>query len=205
LTIPILFPFREVAEGNRTASQGVIDRETARLQLIQDNSAHQDAIRDYTRSRLRLKQLQDKDLILAETMKESALEAYRRGNLQFSDLMLARQTYAGLKTEDIQIRSEIVNAHLLCLGDVPEQDNGNPWADASKPPAMGNILPSVSNQAVAGALPLPAGGTPGPVPALSHRLGANQPPENLKLPDRPIVPVSMTATPAAAHGEGGSN
>jgi outer membrane protein TolC len=122
ITIPILFPFHEVAEASRAENQGIVNREMARLQLVQDDSAEKAGALDYERSLARYQQLHDKDLILAETMKESAVEAYKRGTLQFSDLMLARQTYASLKTEDIQIRAEIVNAHLTGLKNIAEAD-----------------------------------------------------------------------------------
>jgi len=118
VTIPILFPFHETAEADRAENQGIVSREMARLQLIQDNSAQQAGVLDYRRSKARFTQLHSRDLILAETMMESAVAAYKRGTLQFSDLMLARQTYASLKTEDIQIRAEIVNAHLIGLKNI---------------------------------------------------------------------------------------
>jgi len=118
--VPILFPFREAAEARRGRNQATVDKETAKLQLVQDNSNQEAGALDYRRSKVRFLQLKDRDLLLAETMRESAVEAYKRGRLAFADLMLARQTYASLKTEDIQIRAEVVNSHLAGLRDLVE-------------------------------------------------------------------------------------
>lgn len=147
ITVPILFPFHEVAEAGRAENQGIVSREMARLQLLQDNSAQEAGALDYTRSKARFQQLHSRDLVLAETMKESAVESYKRGTLQFSDLMLARQTYASLKTEDIQIRAEIVNAHLTGLRDIVESSEEDSQTNTSnevgkiKPPASANQVP----------------------------------------------------------------
>jgi outer membrane protein TolC len=132
-TIPILFPFHEVAEAKRSENQGIISKDTARIQLIQDNSAQEAGALDYRRSRDRFKRLHSKDLILAEAMKESALAAYKRGQLAFSDLMLARQTYASLKIEDIQIRAEIVNSHLAGLRDIEGSEENDKTEFTSQP------------------------------------------------------------------------
>lgn len=154
VNIPILFPFREIPEAQRSENQGVVAREQARLQLLQDNSAQEAGARDYFRSKARYTQLHFRDLLLAETMKEAAVAAYKRGTLHFSDLMLARQTYASLKTEDIQIRAEIVNSHLAGLKDLEETD-GAPKTKTSNPSA---------------------------VPTVSRQLGANHPTEDPQPP-----------------------
>jgi outer membrane protein TolC len=130
--LPILFPFREGAEAQRSENQGIVSREQAKLQLIQDNSAQQAGVLDYKRSKARYKQLHDRDLLLAETMEQAAVAAYQRGQLHFSDLMLARQTYAGLKTEDIQIRQEIVSAHLAGLVNDEEPEAASDIAPSSQ-------------------------------------------------------------------------
>ncbi len=176
ITVPILFPFHEVAEAGRAENQGIVSREMAKIQLLQDNSAQEAGALDYVRSKERFKQLHSRDLVLAETMKESAVEAYKRGTLQFSDLMLARQTYASLKTEDIQIRAEIVNAHLAGLRDIEESSegsttNGSNDAEKNTPPASVDQVPLS-------------------VPSPQPLLGANNP------------PVDSTPTPAAGTNDG---
>jgi hypothetical protein len=54
--------------------------------------------------------------------------------------MLARQTYASLKTEDIQIRAEIVNAHLAGLKNIEEADE-KPKTDNAAPVTTGGTPP----------------------------------------------------------------
>ncbi len=114
-TIPILFPFREMAEAQRSENQGTDAREMSRFNVVQDNLAQEAGAQDYLRSKSRFNQLHSRDLLLAQTMMEAALEAYKRGQFEFTALMLAHQTYAAVKTEDIQIRAEIVNARLTGL------------------------------------------------------------------------------------------
>jgi len=177
LTLPVLFPVHELAEAQRSENQGVVSREQARLQLIQDNSAQEAGALDYFRSRDRFKQLQTRDLVLAETMKESAVEAYKSGRLQFSDLILARQTYASLKNEDIQIRAEIVNAHLAGLRDIEEAAE-SPKSEPSN---------------------LSAAGTN---PSQTRPLGANHPAED---PKPPILAEPATPTPAEGTTNGDSS
>jgi hypothetical protein len=92
-------------------------------------------------------------------MRQAAVEAYKRGQLHFADLMLARQTYASLKTEDIQIRQEIVNAHLAGLRDQGNPDEG-PMTGASSP--------------------APANPAPTSASSPSHPLGS---------PDSPVTPA----------------
>ena len=172
LTIPVLFPFHEVAEASRAENQGIVSREQARLQLLQDNSTQQAGALDYSRSKDRFKQLHSRDLVLAETMKESAVEAYKRGRLQFSDLMLARQTYASLKTEDIQIRAEIVNAHLAGLQDI-EVSEERSKADSPILPGLENTQTKSSSEADKNEAPTSMDKAP-TVPTRHHRLGANK-------------------------------
>jgi outer membrane protein TolC len=197
LTLPIFFPFEEAADAQRNESSNVIAKEQARLQLLQDNSAHDDAIRDYSRSKARFKQLQTRDLLLAKTMLDSALEAYKRGNLQFAVLMLARQTYASLKTEDIQIRSEIVNAHLLCLGDAPTQeelDKQMAVTGSSGPASQEGSIPTSSAPSTVMTAPMTTEKAT-PTPVARHRLGAKDIP--LKTPvSQPVT----TPTPAPETG-----
>jgi len=145
-TLPILFPFHEVAEAQRTENQGIVAREQAKLQLLQDNSAQEAGVLDYKRSKARFHQLHSKDLILAETMRQAAVAAYKRGQLHFADLMLARQTYASLITEDIQIRAEIVNAHLAGLREFGNLDQ-IPTTNASSPAPVNPIPTPASPQA----------------------------------------------------------
>jgi hypothetical protein len=73
-------------------------------------------------------------------MRQAAVEAYRRGQLHFADLMLARQTYASLKTEDIQIRQEIVNAHLAGLRELGNPDE-RPMPNTPSP-GPANLAPT---------------------------------------------------------------
>ena len=141
-TLPILFPFREVAEAQRSENQGIVAREQARLQLLQDNSAQEAGVLDYKRSKARFHQLHDRDLLLAETMRQAAVEAYKRGQLHFADLMLARQTYASLKTEDIQIRQEIVNAHLAGLRELGNSDEVSTTNESNLAPASSSPTPT---------------------------------------------------------------
>lgn len=175
ITIPIMFPFHEVAEASRAENQGIVSREMARLQLLQDDSAQEAGALDYRRSKARFEQLHSRDLILAETMKESAVEAYKRGTLQFSDLMLARQTYASLKTEDIQIRAEIVNSHLAGLMEI-ENSEENPKADSS-------------NQTVAEDSKSPNLG------------GSNAPPGEIKMPASASPPLGAGPVTSSNRGK----
>lgn len=158
-TLPILFPFHEVAEAQRSENQGIVSREQAKLQLLQDNSAQEAGALDYHRSRERFKQLHTKDLLLAETMRQAAVEAYKRGQLHFADLMLARQTYASLKTEDIQIRQEIVTAHLAGLRNLEESEKNEKSGSSS---SSTSDIPSTMTETP----------TLGPIPP-NHLLGAN--------------------------------
>ena len=124
-TLPILFPFREMAEAQRSENQATDSREMSKFSLVNDNNAQESAAMDYRRSKNRFNQLHSRDLILAETMMEAALEAYKRGQFEFTALMLAHQTYAAAKEEDIQIRAEIVNMRLAGLvGDDEPQVGG---------------------------------------------------------------------------------
>lgn len=220
VTIPLLFPFREVAEASRNENQGIVSREQSKLQLIQDNSAQEAGALDYKRSKARFKQLHSRDLLLAETMKQSAVEAYKRGTLHFSDLILARQTYAALKTEDIQIRQEIVNAHLTGLRDI-EEPAESPSVDSSSLPSLESTQSKVSSETDKNELPPPTDKVPTAAPKRHHRLGANKPPEDTesqtqsetvsptpsvgtkessKLPEA----AEPSATPTAETGNGNS-
>jgi outer membrane protein TolC len=185
-TLPILFPVREVAEAQRSENQGIVAREQARLQLLQDNSAQEAGVLDYKRSMARFHQLHDRDLLLAETMRQAAVEAYKRGQLHFADLMLARQTYASLKTEDIQIRQEIVTAHLAGLrelgnpGEAPVTGASSPAAQPT-PAAVADKVETPSNVAIT------------PVTTPTHLLGS---PDGAGL----SKPTTMDSQTKASNG-----
>jgi cobalt-zinc-cadmium efflux system outer membrane protein len=120
LNLPILFPLREVVEARRSASQAERDLDDAHLQLLAADADHLEASKEYRRSKARLAELRQRDLALAEALKDSAYSAYKQGKLGFADLMLARKTYSDLKAQDIQLRNSIINAHLRCLKDCGE-------------------------------------------------------------------------------------
>jgi outer membrane protein TolC len=190
ITIPIFFPFREVAEAQRSENEGIVSREMSKFSLVQDNSAQEAGEKDYRRSKVRFNQLHSRDLILAETMMEAAVSAYRRGQFEFTALMLAHQTYAAAKEEDIQIRAEIVNARLAGLVGDEEPKAGGKTDYSSNLPNNDTYL-SV-NGAKQNMYLAPVENTPTPIP--THRLGANNPPENSKSP---ALGESATPTPKA--------
>lgn len=114
-TLPLLFMFHESIEAKRTRSQAHIDEGTAELQLAQAKAEEEEGAREYQRSKARLEELREKDLSLAEALRESILSAYRAGKVGFADLVLARKTYSDLKTQEAQLKTSIINAHLRCL------------------------------------------------------------------------------------------
>ncbi|MGE5084881.1 MAG: TolC family protein [Bacillota bacterium] len=123
VTIPLLFPFYEMAEAKRTQSQALIDNNNAQMQKIAADSDRQDAANEYHRNKKRLQELRHTDLSLAEALVESTNAAYRSGKLGYAELVLARKTLADLKNQDIQLRASIVMAHMRCL-DLCEEKTG---------------------------------------------------------------------------------
>src|SRR5262249_17736934 len=78
-------------------------------------SDKRDGAREYRRTSRRLKELQSRDLSLAQALVESTLSAYRAGKLGFAELVLARKTLADLTVQEIQLRGNKILAHLRCL------------------------------------------------------------------------------------------
>lgn len=115
VTLPILFPFHETIEAKRTRAQANIDEGTAELQLAEAKADEEEGAREYQRSKARLEELRQKDLSLAEALRESILSAYRAGKVGFAELVLARKTYSDLKAQEAQLKTSIINAHLRCL------------------------------------------------------------------------------------------
>lgn len=115
VALPLFFPFAEGAEARRARAQASIDRASSELQLIAADSDQRDGAREYQRDLKRLRELREKDLALAEALMDSTFSAYRSGKLGFSELIMARRTLTDLKTQDIQLRAALLNAHLRCL------------------------------------------------------------------------------------------
>ena len=115
VTLPILFPFHETVEAKRTRSQALIDQNSAEIQKVSALSDRADGAKEYQRSMERLQELRSKDLALAEALVESTYSAYRAGKLGYAELVLSRKTLTEIRTQDIQLRSSIVNSHLKCL------------------------------------------------------------------------------------------
>ncbi len=195
ITIPILFPLHEMAEAQRSENQGVVSREMSRFNLVQDNSAQEAGVKDYRRSKARYLQLHSRDLILAETMMEAAVAAYKRGQFEFTALMLAHQTYAAAKEEDIQIRAEIVNARLTGLVGDEEPVWGGKTDYSSNLPNIDTYLSSASYGTSKSALPAPVEETPTAVATPPHFLGTNNP---------PVAPPPLEPTAAPTPAEVGA-
>jgi outer membrane protein, heavy metal efflux system len=174
-TLPILFPVREVAEAQRSENQGVVAREMSRFSLVNDNSAQEAGAMDYRRSKIRYKQLHSRDLILAETMMQAAVAAYKKGQFEFTALMLAHQTYAAAKTEEIQIRAEIVNARLAGLVGDEEPEMGGKTDYSSNLPNTDTYLWDTPKGIEKNMPSTLTGKTPTPVPTPHHLLGTNNP------------------------------
>ena len=117
ITIPILFPFRESVEAQRARSQALVERTTAEIQLVNARTDRADGAREYHRSVLRLTELRNKDLALAEALMESTMSAYRTGKLGFAELVLARKTLSDMRSQEIQLKSSIITARLRCLSE----------------------------------------------------------------------------------------
>lgn len=115
ITLPVLFPLWERAEGARARSQAVLDESAARLSEMAADADAQDAAREYARSRARLSEVRANDLPLAEALMESTLVSYKSGKLGFAELVLARKTLADLRVQEIQLRRSVVSARLRCL------------------------------------------------------------------------------------------
>jgi len=116
ITAPLFYPFYEWTAARRQREQSRLDEEAARLQLVSAESDRRQAQREYARSRARLKEIREKDLPLAEALRESTFSAYRSGKLGYAELTLARKTLNDLRAQDIQLRSSIISSHLRCLG-----------------------------------------------------------------------------------------
>jgi outer membrane protein TolC len=114
-TIPLLFPFHETVEAKRTKSQAMIDQNTAELQKVSADSDQMDGAFEYRRSQARLKELRARDLPLAEALVDSTYSAYRAGKLGYAELVLSRKTLTDLRSQEIMLRTSIINAHLRCL------------------------------------------------------------------------------------------
>ncbi|HTC19462.1 MAG TPA: hypothetical protein VK859_01345, partial [bacterium] len=139
------------------------------------------------------KQLHSRDLILAETMMQAAVAAYKKGQFEFTALMLAHQTYAAAKTEEIQIRAEIVNARLAGLVGDEEPEAGGKTDYSSNLPNTDTYLWETPKGVEKNMPSTPAGETPTPVPGPRHLLGANNPMENSNS-----APMGETVTPTPA-------
>jgi outer membrane protein TolC len=193
LTLPILFPIHEVTEAQRSENQGVVAREMSKFSLVNDNSAQEAGAMDYRRSKARYQQLHSRDLILAETMMQAAVAAYKKGQFEFTALMLAHQTYAAAKTEEIQIRAEIVNSRLAGLVGDEEPEVGGKTDYSSNLPNTDTYLWETPKGVEKNVPSTPIAETPTPVPSPRHLLGANNPTENS---NSSTMDETVTPTPA---------
>ena len=114
--VPVLYPFSEKKELERQHAQADLDRAVAESQRLAAERDRDDAFREYVRSKSRLEELRSKDLPYAEALMESTFSAYKSGKLGIAELVLARKTLMDLRAQDIQLRGEIISAHLRCLG-----------------------------------------------------------------------------------------
>jgi outer membrane protein TolC len=122
ITLPILFPFHEYPEYRRSKTQALIDKNVAELQLQGAESDERDAAKEYQRSRVRLKEIENRDMALAQTLVESTFSAYKSGKLGFAELMTSRKTLADLKLQEMQLRISLINAHLRCVSRCEETE-----------------------------------------------------------------------------------
>lgn len=115
VAVPVFAPVSEAAEAARARRQAESDRAAAELARVAATADRLDAARDFRRTRSRLKELRESDLLTAQTLVESAYTAYKTGKLGFAELVLARKTMLDLRTQDIQLRGQLVADRLRCL------------------------------------------------------------------------------------------
>ncbi|MBX7231829.1 MAG: TolC family protein [Bdellovibrionales bacterium] len=115
VTLPIFFPFQEAVDVRRIHAQATMDQHSAEIQKRMAQHDKREASLEFQRNKLRLKELHDKDLNLAEALAVSTFSAYKIGKLGFAELMMARKTLTELKTQEIQLKVATIQARLRCL------------------------------------------------------------------------------------------
>lgn len=116
LNIPILFPFYERAEIMKAKAENEIIAQRAYMKKLESERLVGDAALSFQRSKKILKKLKEHDLPMAETMVDSTLAAYKQGKLGFSELILAKRTWLDLKKEEVNLKVNMMNSRLVCLG-----------------------------------------------------------------------------------------
>lgn len=115
MNIPIFLFFNEYPEYKRIKAQNRIEKQNAELQILNSSIDEQQAAKEYQRSKNRLKEIQNRDMPLAQTLVDSTFSAYKLGKLGFAELISSRKTLLDIKNQDIQLRLAIINARLRCL------------------------------------------------------------------------------------------
>lgn len=115
MKFPLFFPFSSGADVKREKAQARIDENQAFAKQVDARADVDEARKEYRHARGRLRELREKDLILAQALVESTSSAYRQGRLGFAELVLSRRTLTDLRAQDIALRTTIVAAHLRCL------------------------------------------------------------------------------------------
>lgn len=115
ITLPIFFFANERVEYKRAMAQTYSDQYQSRLQQLNSEVDRQSSVKEFRRLRLRLNEIQQRDLALAQSLVDSTMSAYRLGKLGFSELMNSRKTLFDLKTQELQLKTQLVQARLKCL------------------------------------------------------------------------------------------
>ena len=115
MKFPLFFPFSSGADVKRAKALARLDENQAFAKQVGARADVDEARKEYQHARGRLRELREKDLILAQALVESTSSAYRQGRLGFAELILSRKTMADLRAQDINLRTTIVAAHLRCL------------------------------------------------------------------------------------------
>jgi outer membrane protein TolC len=115
VTLPIFFPFKELPDLSQDRAENRIQKEQSEVLLKHAKTAQVLSARKYRQIGNRIKEMDEKDLPMADAMAESSLSAYRSGKLGFSELILTKKINKDLKAQAISLRVALLQTQLKCL------------------------------------------------------------------------------------------
>ena len=116
MSIPIFFPWNERTEIQRARAVARQDQESAKIAKIQAANDQSDNCKRWLRGSERIKELEARDLPMAEAWIESTEAAYRRGRVGFAEILLARKTIFDLRNQLVTSKSNAVLNQIRSLG-----------------------------------------------------------------------------------------